>query len=63
LRDLCEERGAWYGSFQEEPKDHFFDGVELVLGVVGTEPADLYRRRDPESLPETPAHRVDEESR
>jgi len=35
LRDLCEERGAWYGAFQEKPKDHFFEGVTLSLGGVG----------------------------
>jgi Methyltransferase domain len=34
LRDICAERGAWYGAFQEVPQDHFFAGVELGLGIM-----------------------------
>ncbi len=34
LRDVCAQRGAWYGAFQEQPRDHFFRGVEMGLGVI-----------------------------
>jgi hypothetical protein len=35
LRELCRARGAWYAEFQERPRDHFYGGVRMGVGILG----------------------------
>jgi hypothetical protein len=39
LRDLCKEAGADYAFFAERPRDHFYAGAGIGIGVLQSRPA------------------------